>query len=252
MAGQATSNNTTAANNIGSARKYLIYAFGEITLVVLGILIALSLNNWNQSRINSISEINYLERLQRELVADTASLSIQIQRMEQRIVLLESFATTLNDPDTDDVRLIEAGKGYFDKGWMLPALSTNKTTYNDLLSTGQFKIIRDENLRESIINLYLIYEGYELAVNTNSEWGMVQDAQMTMNTDALALDWRTEKLFGKLDDPTLAQKILVDKDVFTRNVAVHYWIITSSLDAFSYLKGKAETVLKMIDTALVQ
>tara|TARA_Y100000385_G_C13099534_1_gene643585 strand:- start:2936 stop:3121 length:186 start_codon:yes stop_codon:yes gene_type:complete len=34
----------------GSSRKYLLYAIGEIALVVIGILIALQINNWNESR----------------------------------------------------------------------------------------------------------------------------------------------------------------------------------------------------------
>ena len=34
----------------GSTRKYLLYAIGEIVLVVVGILIALSINNWNQEQ----------------------------------------------------------------------------------------------------------------------------------------------------------------------------------------------------------
>ena len=36
----------------GGARKYLLYAIGEITLVVIGILIALQINNWNQNRLD--------------------------------------------------------------------------------------------------------------------------------------------------------------------------------------------------------
>jgi hypothetical protein len=39
--------------------KYLIYAIGEIVLVVIGILIALSINNWNQGRIDKKSESKY-------------------------------------------------------------------------------------------------------------------------------------------------------------------------------------------------
>ncbi|WP_245963005.1 DUF6090 family protein, partial [Ulvibacter antarcticus] len=40
--------------------KYLIYAIGEIALVVIGILIALSLNNWNQKKSERNSETQYI------------------------------------------------------------------------------------------------------------------------------------------------------------------------------------------------
>ncbi len=40
----------------GKTSKYLKYAIGEIILVVIGILIALSINNWNESRKEAIQE----------------------------------------------------------------------------------------------------------------------------------------------------------------------------------------------------
>ena len=40
--------------------KYMRYAIGEIVLVVIGILIALSINNWNEVRINNQKEIEYI------------------------------------------------------------------------------------------------------------------------------------------------------------------------------------------------
>ncbi len=47
--------------------KYLLYAIGEIVLVVIGILIALQVNNWNEDRINSHLELQYLKRLERDM-----------------------------------------------------------------------------------------------------------------------------------------------------------------------------------------
>ena len=46
--------------------KYLLYALGEILLVVIGILIALQVNNWNQKRLNKIEEINILANINTE------------------------------------------------------------------------------------------------------------------------------------------------------------------------------------------
>ena len=44
----------------GATRKYLVYAVGEIALVVIGILIALQINNWNEWRKERTLELNYL------------------------------------------------------------------------------------------------------------------------------------------------------------------------------------------------
>ncbi|MCS4435239.1 DUF6090 family protein [Aquiflexum gelatinilyticum] len=48
--------------------RYLIYAIGEIALVMVGILLALQVNNWNEQRKNRISEQNILQNLRTELI----------------------------------------------------------------------------------------------------------------------------------------------------------------------------------------
>ena len=58
--------------------KYLTYAIGEIILVVIGILIALSINNWNEERKNRAFEKEILEQIRANLIKDKLSLeSIQ-------------------------------------------------------------------------------------------------------------------------------------------------------------------------------
>ncbi|MFT7628216.1 MAG: sensor domain CHASE-containing protein, partial [Ulvibacter sp.] len=46
--------------------KYFKYAIGEIVLVVIGILIALSINNWNQERIQN----NEILKIQQRIIID--------------------------------------------------------------------------------------------------------------------------------------------------------------------------------------
>ena len=53
---------------------YLLYAVGEIILVVIGILIALQVNNWNQSKILSKEEAVLIENLKTEFEVNLANL----------------------------------------------------------------------------------------------------------------------------------------------------------------------------------
>ncbi len=55
--------------------KYLAYAIGEILLVVIGILIALQINTWNESRKLKIEDLAFLNILKAELLAETVALS---------------------------------------------------------------------------------------------------------------------------------------------------------------------------------
>lgn len=61
--------------NEGHLKRYLFYAFGEITLVVIGILIALQINNWNQERQENKELHTYLENIRSNMIADLESLN---------------------------------------------------------------------------------------------------------------------------------------------------------------------------------
>jgi len=73
--------------------KYLIYAIGEIILVVIGILIALQINNWNQERIDRINETKILKELKNDLditITDLENTILDVQqRFDSTIVILE-------------------------------------------------------------------------------------------------------------------------------------------------------------------
>lgn len=60
-------------------RKYTLYAIGEILLVVIGILIALQINNWNDSNKQHQSDIEFLNNLKGEIILDTLAFSSQIR-----------------------------------------------------------------------------------------------------------------------------------------------------------------------------
>lgn len=74
-------------------RKYILYAMGEIALVVIGILIALQINNWNEERILQ-NEINtYLSKKVDKLIEDQEQLN---QLIEDRIQLFKICHEALN------------------------------------------------------------------------------------------------------------------------------------------------------------
>ena len=93
----------------GSSRKYFIYAVGEILLVVIGILIALQINNWNEHRKEKIRASNYIDRIEEDL-ARSITRSESLIKLNKRILksvtdtqkLLER-GTILNDEEKKTV-----------------------------------------------------------------------------------------------------------------------------------------------------
>src|SRR5690606_840747 len=81
--------------------KYLKYALGEIVLVVIGILIALSINNWNENRKIRIAEIEILQNLKTELQLNLEALkTINKQHkseLKDGIYILNLFGTDISN-----------------------------------------------------------------------------------------------------------------------------------------------------------
>ncbi len=135
--------------------KYLIYALGEILLVVIGILIALQINNWNQKRIDSSKETVYLTNLQQELAENTArNKGLITDRMDAKIEALELAKRYCeNDLEiTDTLEILNkiTYGGVFSGG--LP-LGT-RFYYDELLSTGGLQLIKSDSIKDETAEYY--------------------------------------------------------------------------------------------------
>ena len=135
--------------------KYLKYAIGEIILVVLGILIALQINNWNQNRKDQILESEYLNRLRVDIEFDQGWIDYYfINRYERKVAGLIKgkayFQGELVIKDTlQFLNDIGYGGVFGHASWGL-----NKNSYNELISTGNLIKIENDSLRTEIINYY--------------------------------------------------------------------------------------------------
>ena len=82
----------------GSATKYLFYAVGEIALVMIGILLALQVNNWNEERKEGEQEQRVIASLHNEFRENLKQLDIDITRAETVYQHTDSMMALLLDP----------------------------------------------------------------------------------------------------------------------------------------------------------
>ena len=75
--------------------KYLVYAIGEIVLVVIGILIALQINNWNENRKELKKSQALLEEFKKDLVRDTLESNYVTGKLENQLKI-QSWALKLS------------------------------------------------------------------------------------------------------------------------------------------------------------
>lgn len=80
------------------ASKYMLYAIGEIVLVVIGILIALQINNWNENRKNKIALRTYTKSLIKDFKQDTLTLNSIINFIKEDERLINNLGKRLSSP----------------------------------------------------------------------------------------------------------------------------------------------------------
>jgi hypothetical protein len=79
--------------------KYLLYAIGEIFLVVVGILIALQINNWNELRKTHLQDLEFLNNLKVELSIDIAALTAKITEYQEINSTIRNTVTLFDTAD---------------------------------------------------------------------------------------------------------------------------------------------------------
>ena len=129
--------------------KYLKYAIGEIVLVVIGILIALQINNWNENRKDRIKEVANLKSLQSEMMTSLEELKID---QERNLNYYESTVNVYEYIFTEAVLVDSMYKDFYkcvQFDYFFPKTSTYET-----LKSGNLEIIKSDLLRKLITDVY--------------------------------------------------------------------------------------------------
>jgi hypothetical protein len=136
--------------NTNQFSRYLLYAVGEIFLVVIGILIALSINNWNENRKDAILELKILKNLNEDISFNVGSIkrvykldSIIGSRNRRLLKILKEPKSEYND----------SLQIHFGKISRFDVFLPRKMAYEALKSEG-LDIIKNDSLRSEVIELY--------------------------------------------------------------------------------------------------
>ena len=131
--------------------KYLIYAVGEIVLVVIGILIALQINTWNQERINAKEEQRIFQDLVEELEYNKFLLKNGISKMGEVVGAAERMLTAINNKDNSFIE--HKFNQDIDKLCWVWVSGRPTTLYDVLSASGDFKLISSPRLRKKLADL---------------------------------------------------------------------------------------------------
>jgi hypothetical protein len=125
---------------------YLLYAIGEIFLVVVGILIALQVNNWNEDRKNAKKEQLILVQLEKEYKSNLAQLEEKMLMRNDIIHTSEDVLDIIDNPANVNKDTL------FNKIGILTLDPTFDPIMNDLISSGNLQLIQNKELKNKLSN----------------------------------------------------------------------------------------------------
>ena len=172
--------------------KYLKYAIGEIILVVIGILVALQINNWNIARKNTETKRLYYVQILNDLEKDKALMTKGNASIDSFFKKLEDYKVTFRKneiPFWEAATQIGIVLSFENNGWNF---EPNTNTITTLINTGDVKLIPAE-IRNKILDLK--YKQSGLIDYIKSQSIIISNASMA-----------TQKLYGGADLPTRIAK----------------------------------------------
>tara|TARA_R110002049_G_C8982883_1_gene548437 strand:+ start:72 stop:857 length:786 start_codon:yes stop_codon:yes gene_type:complete len=182
----------------GKTGKYLTYAIGEIVLVMIGILLALQVNNWNEIRKDNTKEQQILRQLKDEYTANLLQLE---QKINHRKRIIETATKVLqyidepNDVDTDSLNSqlnVMIGSPAF------------KPIENNLINSGNILLIKNEKLNQllttwptevldiQVIERIWFTKMWESIIPLYSDLGILRDGFYKWWNDEQNLKWILE------------------------------------------------------------
>ena len=129
----------------GKTGKYFKYAIGEIILVVIGILIALSINNWNENRKEYNALKTLTENLNNEFQKNLEELDTDLTRVKNSITATNTLLSYTGSKNIEvDNTIIDSLIYYAVSN---PTWNPSSYVLNDIKNSGKLSTLKNENLK---------------------------------------------------------------------------------------------------------
>ena len=234
--------------------KYSRYAIGEIVLVVVGILIALQINNWNENKKLKVKEIKVLKSIKFSLNEDISNLDFHVNLFDES----KNSINVLIEYMAQDYPYKDSLKYHFGKSTHLWNPTINKDVFENLKSEG-LDLISNDSLKKKILRYYS-YAEYNLGLSTQRYSQLIEDASKNIfntrfktfwngNYEAYRKSYRMSDLKVEMI-PNDYQYLKKDKEYLyflTSLKNQHFWYRELALSEANYM---AKELLKHINVEL--
>lgn len=221
--------------------RYLIYALGEIILVVIGILIALQINNWNEDRKNQQKLNAYKKALTSELLNEKKQIEEFLIELNQETKVFKSYEQRIASTQQPFEEVYQIAR--YEYSPMAPTLiNFNNNTYSVLLSTGDIDLF-EEAFVQDLYRLYR-YESHS-EISMDQTWENYRDV-MSEFTKSYPIDVSFSLMSSGMINDNLWEGI--DK----KDLANQFNAVTIAKQNYIRVCLLTESFLPKIDSLLIK
>jgi hypothetical protein len=240
--------------NQGSVRKYLLYAVGEIGLVVIGILLALAIDNAREARQQQHKEETYLEGLRNDFQINRQKLITLREVNQQNLEHTRTILTILSDPE-DRVAEDSLSQLFYSALAYDIRYNPNNSLLLEMMSSGSLKDLSNPELRIQLTNWLATLEDI-----AKQEEGLAQDRDKVLDLFRTG-SYRIRTLFEHISDYQEQMKLPAYHESVSNmglfrsaeleNNLILFMLSTSATESAHYapLQEQVEHILELLDAS---
>ncbi len=234
--------------------KYLLYAIGEIFLVVIGILIALQINNWNENRKTKSKEQALLVALKQELTTNLEELNRIIIVNRKRNDGAHKLASVLS-PKEPILSSLEISKLWYNAFAREAVFKPSLGVINEAISSGSLSIIKNIKLRDFFASIESELQLLKSQEETVYNWRMqcFQTTRELGNVRILLFNTLESEIAKKLGASSFENSNieLLQSKAFENNIVFFIGTTNHLQTGFLIpLKNKMDDSMKILNTEL--
>lgn len=194
--------------NTGKTSKYFKYAIGEIILVVIGILIALQINNWNEQAKANALEDEYYCRLFEDIQQDKIQFDALKEQAQNRLKSSNEALRLLLQDKANSTKVAHAINMAINAVYI--DFRANNSTFEDLKSSN-LNIIKDKSLINDLNTYYNSIESLKSIIMVNGKSAV--DTRFANNDMLNNGNLQASVLYGRLKkgmDKDILNQIVID------------------------------------------
>jgi len=230
--------------------KYLLYAIGEIVLVVIGILIALQINNWNAEKKIEKEEIGILSNLLESLLSAKEQSDIEIFNENQLSASLLIVLNKNSNKNKLSINTISDSLVYnilWNSNPNLPVLNS----YTDIKTTGKISIVTNRKIRESFTNLELTLTGLNSLINDRLTLQQMRIDDIIVNdVNFVRLLKIMEPGINIDDESKINYNIILNKKKIRNLLALKLSLTYSAIKYRQELGGEIDDLIQLVELEL--